>query len=596
MWWRAAAVCSAAMEALRLHDAVVFLATAGVVIPIVKRFSVNPVLGFLLMGIALGPHGLARFANEQTWLRHVLITDVAGVRALAELGVVFLLFMIGLELSLARLWAMRRLVFGLGTAQVVVTALVIGVVARAFGNSLEAAAVLGACLALSSTAVVMALLTEQGRFGTPVGSGSFAILLAQDLAVVPILFLTTALGSDVGGSMPVSFALAVGAALLAVLLILALGRVALRPLFGFVSRADSPELFMAATLLIIIATASLTEAAGLSAPLGAFLAGILLAETEFRHEIEVNIEPFKGLLLGLFFLSVGMGVDLTVVAQAPLLIAVSVAGLFAIKSTITAGLARAFGFRTAQAVETGLLLGQAGEFGFVVVALGATLGLLPAVTAQFMFIVVGATMLLTPLVARVARGAGEALARRAPVIGSDVDVADAIAGHVVIIGYGRTGRLLAELLDRQRIAHVALDLDPARVTGLRLEGAPVYVGDGSRTTFLEKVHLERAVALVVTMDDPVAALRVVVAARNLAVDTPILARAHDDAHAVELLAHGATHVVPEVLEAGLQLGQVLLTQVGLPADAAREVVALERAKSLHRLVAPVTAGLGRDVL
>jgi K+:H+ antiporter len=569
------------MEELRLQEAVVFLAAAGLVIPIARRFDVSPVLGFLLVGLAVGPHGLARFADEHTWLRYVLITDVAGVRALAELGVVFLLFMIGLELTPKRLWGMRRLVFGMGTAQIVLTALAIGAIAWRFGNSLEAALVLGSCLALSSTAIVMQLLTEQGRFGSAVGRGSFAVLLAQDLAVVPMLFVVGSLGARAGGSLLAALALAVGEALLAMLLILVIGRLVVRPVFRHLSSLHSPELFMAATLLIIIATAAATHAAGLSAALGAFLAGLLFAETEFRHEIEVNIEPFKGLLLGLFFMSVGMIINPLELLADPLWIGLSILGLFTIKTLITATLARLFGFTRGQALEMGLLLGQGGEFAFVVIAYAMLFALVPRPTAQFMLIVVSATMFLTPLVARAARRVGAAVdARTRPMATAGVDVAPDLEDHVIIVGYGRTGRLLAELLDRQHVAHVALDLDADHVAGLRARGAPVFLGDASRTAMLEKVRLQQAAALVVSADDPQAAERILAAARRLNRDVPILVRAHDGSHAARLIAQGATQVVPEVLEAGLQLGQVLLQHVGLPPDAAREVVDQERATAL----------------
>ncbi len=571
------------MESLRLHDVVVFLAAAGLVIPLVKRFAVSPVLGFLLIGLALGPHGLGRLADDQTWLRHFLITDVAGVRALAELGVVFLLFVIGLDLPMERLAALRRLVFGLGTAQIVVTALVIGGSAWVFGQSLAVSAVLGSCLALSSTALVVQLLTEQGRFGTPVGRASFAILLAQDLAVVPILFLVSALGSRIGGSLGASFTLAIAAAAGAVIGLVVVGRLALRPLFRFVGAAKSPELFMAATLLIVIATAAFTELAGLTAGLGAFLAGILLAETEFRHEIEVIIEPFKGLLLGLFFISVGMSIDLTAISRMPGTIGLSVLGLFALKAVIVAVLARGFGLALATAVEMGILLGQGGEFAFVVAALASRLGVLPEAAAQLVLIIVGATLVLTPLAARAAAGVGRRLERRADAaFGLDVmDPLPDLEGHVVIVGYGRTGRLLAEMLEQQRLDHIALDLDPRRVARLRSVGAPVYHGDASHPQLLERVRLSHASSLVVTMDDPGAAEHVVRAARRLTSDLPILVRARDEGHAARLVSHGATRAVPEVLEAGLQLGQLMFEHAGYPIDTARELIERERtARSL----------------
>lgn len=564
---------------MSIHDAMVFLAIAGVVIPVVRRWRLSPVLGFLLIGLALGPNGLARFANELPWLRQILITDIEGVRALAELGIVFLLFMIGLELSLDRLWSLRRLVFGLGGAQIVTTALIIGVIAHAFGNSPQASVVLGLCLALSSTAVVVQLLTDEGRFGTVVGRSSFAVLLAQDLAVVPILFLVSALGSR-DNSLLASLALAVAAATLTIAVILLVGRRVVRPLFRLVGSSKSPEVFLAATLLIILASATLTESAGLTAALGAFLAGLLIAETEYRHEIEANIEPFKGLLMGMFFLSIGMYMDITAMLHQPGLILMSVAGLLLIKATLIFILGRLFGLSHGQALETGLLLGQGGEFAFAAIALAVGLAVVPADTAQFMLLVVTATLFATPPVARLARVLAERLDRtRTERDDAILDVAPDLADHVVIAGYGRLGRLLAETLDRQQIAHIALDLDVDRVSALRSRGAPVFLGDASRLTLLEKVRIETALVLAVTMDDPDAAERVVRAAHEARPDLPILARARDDAHAARLTAAGATEVVPEVLEAGLQLATLLLTEVGLHAEAAREVVEQQRSTS-----------------
>ena len=565
------------MEALRLHDVVVFLAVAGLVIPLVKRLDVSPVLGFLLVGIAVGPHALGRLADQQPWLRWLLITDGSGVRAWAELGVVFLLFVIGLDLPLERLRALRRLVVGLGAMQILLTALVIGALARAFGTPPTASVVLGLALALSSTAIVLQLLTEQGRFATPVGRGSFAILLAQDLAVVPILFLVSVLGSRIGHSVGASFVLALAAAAGTVAALVVGGRLLLRPLFRFVGAAKSPELFVALALLIVIATAWVTAAAGLSAGLGAFLAGLLLADTEFRHEIEVNIEPFKGLLLGLFFISVGMSIDLAAIARMPGTVALAVLGLFLVKAPIIVALARAFGLGLATAVEMGILLGQGGEFAFVVVTLAARIGLLPESAAQLVLIIVSATLVLTPLAARFAARAGRRLAAAVPSADAEEPLPE-LEGHVVIVGYGRTGRLLAELLDRERLTHVAIDLDARRVGRLRGEGAPVYLGDASRAHMLERVRIASASALVVTMDDPGAAEHVVRAARRLAPDLPILARARDEKHALRLVSHGATRAVPEVLEAGLQLGQLMFEQAGYPVETARDLVEHERAQ------------------
>jgi CPA2 family monovalent cation:H+ antiporter-2 len=337
---------------------------------------------------------------------------------------------------------------------------------------------------------------------------------------------------------------------------------------------------MAVTLLAIVATAAATHAAGLSAALGAFLAGLLLAECEYRHEIEINIEPFKGLLLGLFFMSIAMGIDLSKVLADPGWIALSIIGLFAIKTVMTTALGRLFGFSWGHATEMGLLLGQGGEFAFVVVGLALGFELLPESTAQFLLIVVGATMFLTPLVARLARSVGAAIGAHEPLSdGEGIDIAPDLADHVVIVGYGRTGQLLARLLDRQQIAHVALDLDAARVSGLRAQGAPIYLGDASRSAMLAKMRLTDAAALAVCTDDPGATEEVLQTARRVAPDVPVVARARDSAHAASLLAFGATRVVPEVLESGLQLGHVMLEQVGLPPSVARDLVDTQRVES-----------------
>ena len=564
------------MEDLQLHNTVVFLAAAGLIIPLVKRLRISPVLGFLLVGVAIGPYGLARFADDFNWLELILITDIDGVRALAELGVVFLLFMIGLELSLARLWNMRRLVFGMGGSQILVTGAIIFAVAWAFGNSLQAAILLGGCLALSSTAIVIQLLVEEGRFGTTVGRGAFSVLLAQDIAVVPILFLVGIFGTNVGESVGLELALALGEALLAVLLILGVGRLLVRPLLRFVGATDSPELFMAVILLAIIATAAATHAAGLSAALGAFLAGLLFAESEYRHEIEVNIEPFKGLLLGLFFMSVGMGIDLTAIANDPLWIMLSVAGLFGIKSVVVVSIARLFGYRWPYAVEMGLLLGQGGEFAFVVLGLAVSLMLIPEATTQFMLIVVGATMVLTPLVAKLARMLGSYLSAREAGADEPSELDPELYGHVIIVGFGRTGQLLAHVLEQQQIPYLALDLNPTRVAQKRAEGAPITLGDASRAAILEKARMQSAGALVICTDDAGATERILHTARRVAPSTPIVARARDTDHGNSLLATGADHVVPELLESGLQLGHIMLETMGYPATAARDLIEAHR--------------------
>lgn len=560
-------------EELNLREVIVFLVAAGIVVPLVHRLKVSPVFGFLLVGLAIGPFGFARFSDAAPWLTYGAITDLEGVRPLAELGVVFLLFSIGLELSLKRLWAMRRLVFGLGGAQILLSGVVIAVIASLFDNPLTVTIILGAGLALSSTAIVMQLLAENRRLGTATGRTAFAILLCQDLAVLPVLFLVGAFAAQGEGSVVFAFVLAMGQALLAVAVILVVGQLVLRPVFRFVGSTASREMFLAFVLLVIVGTAVATEKVGLSAALGAFLAGLLFAETEYRHEIEVDIEPFKGLLLGLFFVSVGMSIDVMQIAARPGWIAASVVGLFAIKGAIIWVLVRLYGEPHSVALETGLLLGQGGEFGFLVIGLALTLGLMVPDTAQFMLIVTGLTMVATPVMAHVARRFGRRMAATEAAAGhNDGDIPKDLADHVIVVGYGRVGQMLGSILSAQGVTHVGLDTDANLVARFRAADASVFYGDAARPDMLRRVGIEGALAMVVTMDAPAAAENVVATARRTWPELVIYARARDRAHAVRLIKQGATHVIPETVEASLQLGEMVLMGVGVPDDTARRIV------------------------
>ncbi|MGH6719957.1 MAG: cation:proton antiporter [Alphaproteobacteria bacterium] len=565
------------VETLDLRELMIFLVAAGVVVPLVHRLRVSPVLGYLGVGVLIGPHGIARFADAVPVLGYGVITDPAGVRALAELGVVFLLFTIGLELSLARLWAMRRFVFGLGGAQVAATGSVIAVIASLFGNPLPAATILGASFALSSTAIVMQILAENRRLGTATGRISFAILLFQDLAVLPILFLVTAFAARGDGSVLGAFAWAIAQAVTAIAVILVIGRLVLRPLFRLVGSGASREMFLAFVLLVIVGTALATRQVGLSMALGAFLAGLLFAETEYRHEIEIDIEPFKGLLLGLFFVSVGMSIDLAQVAANPLWLIAAAFGLFLVKCPIVFALARLFGEPRSAAIESALLLGQGGEFAFVVVGLAHGLRLVPGDSAQFMLIVTGLTMIATPLVAHVARRVARAVEAREAARGEPGGGPPAgLSGHVIVVGYGRVGHMLGSILDAHELPHVGLDTNAVRVARFRASGASIYFGDAGRRDLLRKFGVGNAIALVVTVDDPIAAERVVASARRLAPDLAIFARARDVVHAQRLIAHGASHAVPETTEGSLQLGEMVLVGAGVPDDVARRIIEVRR--------------------
>ena len=547
-------------------DALIVLATAGIVVPVVQRWRVSPVLGYLAAGAILGPLGLGALQKSVPILYWVTITDGDRVAGFAELGVVFLLFLIGLELSFQRLLTMRRLVFGLGGLQVILTAAIIAGIAALFGNDGAASVIMGACLALSSTAIVLEVLSGQGRLTTTAGRASFAILLAQDLAVVPLLLLVSILGARSGGSLLTGLVMALAHAALALGLIVVVGRLLLRPLFRLVASNGATDLFVAATLFVIMGTGFIAGVAGLSMALGAFVAGLLLAETEYRKAIETTIEPFKGLLLGLFFFTVGMGIDIRELARDPFWLLASVAGLIAIKAAVVAGLARLFRVPWPAAIETGLLLGPGGEFAFVAVGMATALGIIAAPVASFTLAVTSLTMALIPLLALAARRITDRLERRT---GLDPELTAAppagSSGHAIVIGHGRVGQIVCGMLERHRFPFISTDSDPAAVTHYRKRGRQVYYGDATSLAFLKSCGLMEAAAVVVTIHTQVAIDEIVQAVRSLRPDLLIVSRARDAAHARHLYAVGVTDAVPETIEASLQLSEAALVGLGLPA-------------------------------
>ena len=561
-----------------LREVIVFLVVAGFAVPLLQR-KFSPVLGYLLIGGMIGPYGLGLFADEIPLASFLVIEDIEGVRALAEIGIVFLLFAIGLELSLDRLWSMRRLVFGLGSAQIVVTGTLIGGIAYAWGNPPAAALVLGACLALSSTAIVMQLLIEKSRLTTPVGRSAFSVLLMQDLAVVPILFIVGVLGTvSEGQGVLGGLALALGEAAITVVVIYAVGRLVLRPLFRATAQSGSREAFMAMILLIVLGTAAITGAVGLSMALGAFLAGLLIAETEYRHQVEVDIEPFKGLMLGLFFMSVGMGIDWRVLMETPLLIAASVIGLIAIKAVLNVSLFLLWKTPIHRAVEAGLLLAQAGEFAFIVVGLAMSLDLLPGSTGQFMLIVASLTMVLTPGLAELARKLADRIENRQNERHPDAaDQMEDMEGHVLIAGFGRVGRMIASILDREGLPYIAIDKDPIIASEARASGLPVRFGDASRLEILQANHVRQAAALVITLGDAKNTELLTQRMREAAPHVPLFVRARDKEQADRLTDAGATAAVPETVEASLQLAARLLEGCGLDDEVIQRRLQLERA-------------------
>ena len=569
-----------------LKDFVVFLAAAGIVVPLFHRARIGAVLGFLLIGTLVGPHGFGRLAETYPWLYWVTISDGVLAKFLAELGVMFLLFLVGLELSVARLWTMRRTVLGAGGLQFALSALAIGALVTLTGMSVDGAIVLGLCLAMSSTAVALQLLEEQGRSGSAAGRLAISILLFQDLMVAPVLFITQAMGRE-GTTIAGGLSSALLSAAFAVGVIVVAGYYLMRPLLRLAAHTGSREFLLAITLLIVIGAAAVTGHAGLSTALGAFLAGLLLSETEYRHEIEIDIAPVKGLLLGLFFITVGMSVDLLAAWRQIHLILAAVVVLLVVKAIVLYGVARLMGVARSVAADVALLLPQAGEFGFIVIGLAAFTEVIPLETAQFATVVVGLTMLVTPLSAMLGRRIGHALQQKDYGEHTPKAGGHEFADHVVIGGYGRFGQALGRMLAAEEVDFVALDTNGELVAERRKTDKHLYLGDASRPEMLKQLGASRARAFVVTVNAPNAAERMVAAARRINADTPVFARAADPAHAVRLLRLGAIGVTPETVEASVQLGARLLESLGLPDEVVERRVDLARADELKRLTTEI---------
>ena len=552
---------SAAPSIDTYEDALVFLVTAGIVVPLFRRLRLSPVIGFLLAGALIGPFGVGRFVPRWPWLDYFRITSLEHMAPLAELGVVFLLFMIGLELSFERLRLMRRLVFGLGALQVGIIALVLGFASEALGAGHRLAAVIGGALALSSTAVVMPVLAEAKRLNHPAGRTAFAVLLFQDLMVAPLLIMVALLGrSDMPLGLGIVSALAPAA--LALGLLVLIGRLALRPLFHLVVLAGSTEFFVAACLLVVLAMSLIASLSGLSMGLGAFVAGLMLAETEYRREIEVTIEPFKGLLLGLFFVSVGAGLDLWRVFESPLTTIGIAAALVIGKTLLLFALSRAMRLPARVSAQTALLLAAGGEFAFVMIGAAMAEKIVPPALGADLMIAVTLSMLAIPALAALARRLDPP--RVAATHPDEPAPPQDAASRVIVVGYGRVGQLVCDMLARHKVVFIAIDNDVEVVRKARADGAPIYWGNASRPEFLRRCGIEQARALVVTSNAPSKVDEIVAASRLERTDLTIVARARDAAHATHLYEIGATDAIPETIEASLQLSEAVLVDIGVP--------------------------------
>jgi len=546
------------MEYHGLDDIIRLLGSAVVVVAIFRRLTLPPILGYLFVGVTTGPHALG-------WLRDSTITHSLG-----EIGVVFLLFTLGLEVSIPQFLAMRRTLLGLGGAQMLVGTVAGGLIAWELGIPWQAALIVAGALAMSSTAMVVKQLTEQLELQSLHGRLALGILLFQDLAAVPFLVIIPILAGDQGGSIGLPLLAALGKGIVAFVSMLALGRWLLRPLFREVAAARSAELFTLTVLLVSLTAAWITSLMGLSLALGAFLAGMMLGETEFRHQIAADIRPFQDVLLGLFFITVGMQLNLGLLPPLWPWILLIVLGLVVGKGPLIALLTRLAGYDNEVALRTGMILAHGGEFGFALLALALSNGLLTRTDSQPILAAIVISMALTPLLIRYNGPVARTVFARTRLGGTTRRVRDIAAAmetardHVIICGFGRIGQNMASFLREEGFDYVALDLEPARIKEAWKAGEPVFFGDATHYKILEAVGVARARALIISFNDEQSALKILQLVRARHQDLPILVRIRDDASLDKFLDAGATEVVPETLEASLMLAIQLLLLLEVP--------------------------------
>jgi len=541
-----------------LRDVILILGTAGIVIPAFARFRVTPIIGFILVGILVGPMGLGTLVSQYPFLQWFTITDPGSIRHIGEYGIILLLFSIGLELSFRRLWKMRRLVFGVGAAQLFGAGLIISAGLYLFGYDVTAALGIGIALALSSTALVLPISGTQSA----VGKSALAMLLFEDLAIVPIIFVLGALAPKAGVYSWDSLLTVLWQGGVVIAAMLVIGRFLLPPLFGQAARTKSPELFVSVSLLVVIVASLATGAVGLSPIVGALIAGLLIAETDYRNEVEVMTAPFKGLALGVFLISVGMQVDVGfVTANWPELLG-AVAAVVLVKAIVTAGLLKLNGARTGTATETGVLMGSPSETTLIVLGVAGAAQIIDSNMVNFWQVATAIGLTITPILARV----GHDMARRIEIRESDDQMheePDIATPRTVVIGFGRVGRLVSDMLVTHGQPYVAVESNIDAVAAARRQGYKVVFGDISRPETLDKLNLGHARALILTMDQPVLAERIVKRVRAWLPDITIVARARDPEHAARLYQAGASDAVPETLESSLQLSEAVLVDLGV---------------------------------
>ncbi len=538
-------------------DALVILGATGLVIPAFARFRISPVIGFILVGMLVGPYGLGRLVDDYPFLYHLTITNSEAVGSFAEFGIVLLLFTIGLELSFKRLWSMRAAVFGIGAAELLLSAALIAGGFLLLGSSGYGAIGLGLALALSSTALVLPISGTQSA----VGRAAFAMLLFEDLALVPIVFALGAMAPTAGTDNLGQIATVAMQGGLTVAVMLIAGRFVLPRLFAQAARAKSPEVFLAASLLVVMVSSLVTVGVGLSPIVGALVAGLLIAETEYSGEVEGMTEPFKGLALGVFLLTVGMAIDPFTLLDSWTELLLAVAAILIAKTMVTALLLRLAGARQGVALETSMLMASPSETTLIVLSTAVAARLISAETAAFWQMATAIGLTITPILARV----GHDVARRIELRSGepDAETAPEQAKGTVILGFGRVGRMVADLLKTHDQPYLGVESDIDSVTMARREGYSVRFGDVSRPETLDRLRLGHAKALVITMDDPVLAVHITRRVRGWAPDLPIIVRARDTDHAAELYRAGASDAVPEALESSLHIAETALVDIGI---------------------------------
>ncbi|MDH7970803.1 cation:proton antiporter [Sphingomonas sp. AR_OL41] len=537
-------------------DTLVILGAAGLVIPAFARFKISPVIGFILVGLLVGPSMLGGLVPRYPWLYYITISDPHAIEPFAEFGIILLLFSIGLELSFKRIWSMRGAVFGTGAAQLIGAGVVLGIALHLTGLGWVGSIGLGLALALSSTALVLPIAGTTG----PVGRSAFAMLLFEDLALVPIIFGLAALAPGAEGGLGAITGVLVRGALTVAALFVG-GRFVLPRLFAQAARTKSPELFLAASLLVVIVASLATAAAGLSPIMGALLAGLLIAETDYHSEVEVITAPFKGLALGVFLITIGLRLDLQMIlANWPSLL-LAIFGVVAVKTVVTFGLLKLGGVRSGPAAETGMLMGSPSETTLIVLGTAAQIQLIGPETANFWQTVTAIGLTITPLLAMLGQFAAHRIERRSDTLTEDEIPAE--GPGTVVIGFGRVGRMVADMLEIHGRRYIAVEADIDAVKAARAEGYPILFGDVSRPELIDRLQLGHADALVLTMDDPVLGIRLTRRVRGWVPGLTIIARARDTAHAAQLYRAGATDAVPETLESSLQLSEAVLVDLGV---------------------------------